>query len=136
MAIANARNDYLHSSGVGFAVIPPHAWWPKFWAQAAVLIAALDKDIEDLVGTDRESVVTNHLAQNAKNVEHRTEMLIERAKQRLAQYRAGTLPAKVAAEWKPGLDRSAALQHHQIEACPRLRVKRARGGRGGLQHRG
>jgi hypothetical protein len=44
--------------------------------------------------------------------------LIERAKQRLAQYRAGTLPAKVAAEWKPGLDRSAGLRHLQIEACP------------------
>jgi len=117
-AIANARNEYLHSSGVGFAAIPPQAWWPRFWAQTAILIAALDKDVEDLVGTDRERVVINHLEQNAKNVEHRTEMLIERAKQRLAQYRAGTLPAKVAAEWKPGLDRSAALRHHQLEACP------------------
>lgn len=83
-----------------------------------MLIAALDKDVEDLVGTDRETVVTDHLAQNARNVEHRNETLIERARQRLAQYREGTLPAKVAAEWNPGLDHSAWLPHQQIEACP------------------
>jgi hypothetical protein len=117
-AITNARNEYLHSSGVGFMAVPPNAWWPKFWAQAAILITALDKDINDLVGAGRESVVTNHLAQNAKNVEHRTETLIERAEQRLWQYRDGTLPARVAAEWKPGLDRSAGLSYQTTETCP------------------
>ena len=117
-AITSARNEYLHSSGVGFTAIPQHVWWPRFWAQAAVLTAALDKEVEELVGLDRQDVVTNHLAQNAKNVEHRTETLIERAKQRLLQYREGTLSAKVAAEWRPGLDRSAGLSHQGTEICP------------------
>jgi hypothetical protein len=117
-AITNARNEYLHSSGVGFTVIPQQVWWPKFWAQAAVLVAALDKEVEEFVGSDREGVVTNYLAQNEKNVEHRTETLIERARQRLLQYREGTLSARVAAEWKIGRDRSVGLSHQRIETCP------------------
>ncbi len=118
MNITNARNEYLHSGGAGFTVIPQNVWWPKFWAQAAVLVTALDKEVEDLVGLDRLGVVENHLAQNEKNVEHLVETLIERAKQRLSQHREGTLSAKVAAEWRPGLDRSAGLSHQCIETCP------------------
>jgi hypothetical protein len=117
--ITNARNEYLHGGGVGFATLPPHAWWPRYWAQAVILISALDMDIGDFVGTDREDTVTAHLSQNAKNVEHRTEALIERAKQRLSQYRSGTLPAKVAAEWKPGsMDVDAGLKYRTVETCP------------------
>jgi hypothetical protein len=100
--ITGARNEYLHSSGVGFASIPQQAWWPRFWAQAVILIAALDKEIEDFVGADRQDIVTSYLEQNAKNVENRAESLIERAKQRLLQYNEGTLPARVAAEWRRG----------------------------------
>ena len=116
--ITNARNEYLHGSGLGFTAIPQHAWWPRFWAQATVLIVALDKDIEDFVGFDRQDIVTKHLEQNAKNVEHRTETLIERAKQRLSQYRSGALPAKVAAEWKSGYDLGAGLLYSTVATCP------------------
>jgi hypothetical protein len=47
-------------------------------------------------------VVEGHLEQNAKNIEHRTEALIARAQQRLAQYRAGVLAAKIQKEWQSG----------------------------------
>lgn len=114
----SARNEYLHSSGIGFATIPPRAWWPRYWSLVIVLVAALEKEIVQLVGEDREQVVDNHLAQNAKNIEHRTEVLIERAKVRLAQYRSGSLPAKVAAEFRPGFDNSAGLSHFEPERCP------------------
>ncbi|MFB7169851.1 hypothetical protein ACFCYM_03325 [Streptomyces sp. NPDC056254] len=116
--ITNARNEYLHGAGAGFVALPPKAWWPRFWSQAAILISALDKDIEDFVGADREEVVTSHLSQNAKNVEHRTEALIERAKQRLAQYRSGALSAKVAAEWKREVDLTAGFNHRCFHGCP------------------
>lgn len=45
-------------------------------------------------------------------------MLVERARQRLAQHRAGTLPARLAADWErlPGL--SAGLAHRTTHACP------------------
>jgi hypothetical protein len=118
MAITNARNEYLHAAGVGYTAIPERVWWPRFWAQAAVLVTALDQEMQALVGPSRDAVVTQFLEQNAKNVEHRTETLIERARQRLAQYQDGTLAAKVAAEFHPGSDRSAGLPHSERETCP------------------
>ncbi|MFE6164940.1 hypothetical protein ACFQ7F_39200 [Streptomyces sp. NPDC056486] len=118
MKIINGRNEYLHSSGAGFMAIPPHAWWPRYWAQAAILVTALDRDIEELVGGDRERVVTKHLEQNAKNLEQRTEALIERAKQRRQQQLEGTLPAKVAAEWKTGQYLAAQMAHSEAATCP------------------
>jgi hypothetical protein len=104
MKFAAARNEYLHGSGIGFMAIPPQAWWPRYWSLAATLLTAQDRDAIDLVGIDRLSVVEEHLARNARNIEHRTEALIERARQRLAQYRAGTLPARIQAEWQSGSD--------------------------------
>lgn len=116
--ITQARNEYLHGSAAGFTSIPAEAWWPRFWNLATILINALERDIADLVGTDRDSVVEGHLLQNKKNIEHRTEMLMERAKQRLAQHRAGTLPARVASDWVPGQNRSAGLRYSESEECP------------------
>ncbi|MEU7559989.1 hypothetical protein [Streptomyces eurythermus] len=118
MKIINGRNEYLHSSGAGFMAIPPHAWWPRYWAQAAILVTALDRDIEELVGSDREPTVTKYLEQNAKNIEQRTEALIERAKQRRQQWLDGTLPARVAAEWKSGQYLSASMAHSEAATCP------------------
>lgn len=117
LLIIEGRNEYLHSSGAGFVTIPPHAWWPRYWAQASILVTALDKKLEELVGLDRESVVNKHLAQNMKNVEHRVETLIERAKQRLAQFLDGSLPARVAAEWKPGTDLTEGFSYWAETLC-------------------
>lgn len=116
--ITQARNEYLHGSAAGFTSIPPEAWWPRYWNLAVILISAMERDVEDLVGTDRDSIVEAHLLQNKKNIEHRTEMLIERAKQRLSQHKAGTLPARVAADWAPGRNLSAGLRYSEAEACP------------------
>ncbi|RPK41691.1 hypothetical protein EES37_19275 [Streptomyces sp. ADI91-18] len=118
MKIINGRNEYLHSSGAGFMAIPPQAWWPRYWAQAAVLITALDRDIDELVGGDREPAVIKHLEQNTKNIEQRAEALLERAKQRRQQWLDGTLPSKVAAEWKNGQYLSATLAHSEAATCP------------------
>ncbi|GAA2227341.1 hypothetical protein GCM10010360_57080 [Streptomyces nogalater] len=118
MKIINGRNEYLHSSGAGFMAIPPHAWWPRYWAQAAILVTALDRDIDELVGGDREHLVTRYLEQNAKNLEQRTEALIERAKQRRQQRLERTLPERVAAEWKTGPQLAAQLEYSQVEECP------------------
>ena len=116
--ITHARNEYLHGGAAGFTSVPEKAWWPRYWTLAVILISALERDAEDLVGSDREAVVEGHLEQNKKNIEYRTEMLIERAKQRLSQYQAGTLPAKVAAEWSPGRPITAGLRYSEPELCP------------------
>ncbi|MFF5265432.1 hypothetical protein ACFY4C_41675 [Actinomadura viridis] len=117
-AITKARNEYLHSSGTGFMAIPQNVWWSKFWAQAIILVTALDQDLSTFIGSDREEIATKFLDLNAKNVEHRTEALITRAKQRLQQYRTGTLPARLAAEMSMGLDLTAGLPYREAAECP------------------
>jgi hypothetical protein len=116
--ITRARNEYLHGGAPTFAPIPPEAWWPKYWAQAIILANAQDKNLEDLVGSSRVDIVEEHLAQNKKNIEHRVEMLLERARQRLTQYREGTLSAKLAEEWKRPTDLSAGFAYSATETCP------------------
>jgi hypothetical protein len=118
LQFADARNEYLHGPTIAFMTFPPEAWWPQYWALASILVTAQDREIEELVGYDRVSVVEAHLEQNAKNVEHRTEALISRAAQRLAQYRAGTLPAKVQLEWQSNPDLTARLSYSQAVGCP------------------
>ena len=78
-AITHARNEYLHGGGVGFTVVPADVWWSRYWSQATILVHALDKDIEDLVGVERVPIVEKYLAQNSKNLEHRFQMLTARA---------------------------------------------------------
>jgi hypothetical protein len=114
--ISRARNEYLHSAGVGY-IIPDFAWWPRFWGQASILIHALDKTLEDFVGADRLADVEARLEQNQRNLEDRYETLMERAVQRLAQYKSGTLPARIADEWKRA-SLGLGLPHSEGHECP------------------
>ncbi|MBX7451926.1 hypothetical protein GR927_28385 [Mycolicibacterium sp. 3033] len=118
MKLTGARNDYLHGAIPGFTSIPEHGWWPLFWRQAVILNHAAERDIAQLVGDDRQPIVERYLEQNRKNLEHRTEMLIEQAKMRIAQYKAGTLTVRVASKWSPGRDLSAGLSHNESITCP------------------
>jgi hypothetical protein len=118
LKFADARNEYLHGPTIGLVTLPPGAWWPRYWALASILVTAQDRELEELVGPDRLSTVGTYLEQNAKNVQHRTESLIARAAQRLAQYRAGTLPAKVQMEWQANPDLTLGLSYSQAETCP------------------
>jgi rubredoxin len=118
LKFAEARNEYLHGPALGLVTLPPEAWWPRYWALASILVTAQDREIEELVGPDRVSAVGAYLQQNAKNVEHRTESLIARAAQRIAQYRAGNLPARVQMEWQSNPDLTAGLSYSEAETCP------------------
>jgi hypothetical protein len=113
-----ARNEYLHGPGVPFLAIPPEVWWPKFWAQVDILVKSMDREMSDLVGPDREPLVDGHLSQNKKNIEDRTEALIARARQRVAQRRAGTMTTKMAAEWSSVGNLSAHMTYQVPVECP------------------
>lgn len=117
LAIAQARNHFLHGGEAALTKMPPEAWWPRYWALAIILVHAQDRDIDDLVGATQARVVEGHLATNAKNIEHRTEMLIARARQRLAQYEAGTFTATQAAEWNRPVP-VAGLGYDAAARCP------------------
>jgi hypothetical protein len=116
MKFANSRNAYVHGGEAAFTLIPARAWWPKFWAQAIVLINALDRTAEDLVGSQRIAVVEAHLAQNKQNLETRVEMLVERARQRFGQISSGVLTQNVAKEM--AYDAKAGLSYSIEADCP------------------
>lgn len=116
--MSSERNDYLHGPTATFSPIPEAQWWPKYWALAIVVVNALDRELEELVGPDQVETVEVHLEQNQKNLENRLKMLLERAKQRLSQFETGTLPAKVARNWKSGSPVDAGLSHTADAACP------------------
>jgi hypothetical protein len=116
--IAQCRNDYIHTGTPSLLAIPPEAWWPRFWAQAAILVNALDRSMDDLVGGQRIHTVESHLAKNKQNIQHRTEMLIARASQRYQQYNSGDLPARIANEWINPVSLSAGLRYSASATCP------------------
>jgi hypothetical protein len=117
LRITQARNEYVHGTGTGYGGIPAHAWWPRFWAQAAILIEAQDKSLRDLLG-DRSDTAERHLDQNAKNVEHRTLSLISRAKQRVLERATGNVPARVARASRGPFDLLADLAYSGSASCP------------------
>lgn len=116
--ITQARNDYLHGGVAAFTAIPEAAWWPRFWAQAAILVNAMDKRIDDLLPWEQARAVDKYLEQNTKNIEHRAEMLIERAKQRILLRESGNMSAKVEAELSAPRDLTAGLPHSTEITCP------------------
>lgn len=96
--IAANRNEYVHGPESGFYRIPENEWWPTFWAQVDILVTALDRTLEDLVGDDRVTLVEAQLNKNKDNVKTRVEALIKRALQRLQLIHEGSISQRVAAE--------------------------------------
>lgn len=116
--ITTARNEYLHAGAAQFTTLPPEAWWPRFWAQAHILVNALDRTLEEFVGLDRLADVEAALARNKKNIEHRAEMLLARALQRLAQHESGQMSARVAEDWRREGVHGAGLMYSAPATCP------------------
>jgi hypothetical protein len=118
MHFAGGRNEYLHGGAATITALPPHAWWPRFWAQAVILLTAQDREIEEFVGPDRHPLVEEHLARNRQHVQDRVTALIARAKQRLSRHQAGLLTSRQEAEWAATADPFAQLGHHIEATCP------------------
>jgi len=114
--IAAGRNEYIHSTGVGFDSIPQLQWWPRYWAQAFILIEHLDQTIADFVGSARSTQVEIHLAANRQYLERRLATLLERAKSLLSRHRSGALSSRLEADW--GQFSSRYYKYSEFRACP------------------
>jgi hypothetical protein len=97
--ISAVRNDYIHAGAVGKEGTP-ESWWPRYWAQVAVLVSHLDMELEELVGDQRLATVTTYLEMNRENLKRRLEALIERARARLAMHENGSLSAALERAWE------------------------------------
>lgn len=116
--ISEQRNDYIHAGKIGFDSLPPHAWWPRFWAVATVLLDHNDKTIEEFVGRVRAVVVNAHLATNKEHQQERLSTLLERARTRLSLHDKGGLSAKLSAEWAAFSASTGYWNHETSHPCP------------------
>jgi hypothetical protein len=116
--VSENRNEYLHGSGVGFNAIPEAVWWPRYWAQVSILVAALDEDMDALVGSSRASIVEEYLSQNEKNLDNRVQAAMARARQRLAQRESPHVSARAHRELSMSLELEALLDHRSSADCP------------------
>lgn len=118
LLISENRNEYVHSATPSIAGIPESAWWPRFWAQARILIEACDEDVGSFVGSDRTAVVERWLDVNSRNLQERAEFLVRNAQQNLARFLAGQMLAAESRQWSRLRDRTAGLTYHVHTACP------------------
>lgn len=116
--IAKLRNEYLHGADIAFGIIPERAWWPRYWAQADILLTALDVSIEDFVGEDRSALVDQHLSQNVQNNENRVQALLARAEQRVGIRTSTHVSARVADEFASAPSRQFVRDHTAEQDCP------------------
>ena len=113
--ISAVRNDYIHAGAVGKEG-SPDTWWPRYWAQVAVLVSHLDREMDELVGRERLSTVTTYLEMNRENLKRRLEALLERARVRLAMHKSGSLSAALERAWDSFVP--STLSHSSSADCP------------------
>lgn len=110
------RNEYIHAAGVGFDAIPAHAWWPRYWSQAVILLSHMGLIVEDYVDRRHVDEVNNALATHKETVKQQLEARIERARMMLNQSRAGTLSPRQSKEWE--LKSHYLTSHQSYVECP------------------
>lgn len=96
--IAGDRNAELHSAMLPYAIAKEDSHWQDFWSQTVILLAALDRELEDLVGSSHVHEVERFLARKAEANAHRVTALVERAKQRYELIAAGSFTTKMSSE--------------------------------------
>src|SRR3546814_387306 len=116
--LADRRNSYLHSATASISLVPSEAWWPRYWDLAHVLVNACDRDLESFVGRSHLPAVEAALALNSQNIQDRVDMLLERAKQRVARFRAGEMRGPELRDWVRPTDLSATLGYSTAVTCP------------------
>jgi hypothetical protein len=114
--IAAGRNEYIHSVGVGFDKIPQAQWWPRYWAQAFILVEHLNKSITEFVGAKRSVTIEAHLQASKKYRAQRLATLVGRALSQKQRHEAGTLSAPLEASWQRFTHVSSL--YTDVRSCP------------------
>lgn len=114
--IAEGRNEYIHGARIGFDAIPETAWWPRYWAQAVILLSHVERTIGEFVGSERENAVEVYLAVNREHQQRRLEAALESARVGLRLYTANTMTGRRLAEWN--LFTLSHWKYSQPTECP------------------
>lgn len=97
---SNARNEYLHGADIDLLRFPAATWWSQFWSLISVLLAAHDREPQDLVGPAGAAEVEAHLARSEARVREQVQAAVAAAQRNLARWNAGTMTAPEARRWK------------------------------------
>ncbi len=114
--LSYGRNEYIHAAGVGFDSIPPHAWWPRFWSQAVILLHHMDLILDDYVDRRYLEVATGALASHKETLKQQFEARIGRARTMLQQAENDTLSPRQLKEWE--LRSYYVTRYHSGVECP------------------
>src|SRR3546814_14462089 len=82
---------------------------------AHLLVNACYRDLVSFVGRSHLPAVEAALALNSQNIQDRVDMLLERAKQRVARFRAGEMRGPELRDWVRPTDLSATLGYSTAE---------------------
>src|SRR6478609_6603197 len=85
---SSARNEYLHGADIDLLQFPDAVWWSRLWSLINVLLAAHDREPQDLVGPAVAAEVEAHLARNEARVREQVQAAVAAAKRNLARWNA------------------------------------------------
>ena len=116
LALANRRNDELHSGASAFTEYPPNEWLVSFYHACGSLTDSMGETLESLFGKPEADLATEVLSQNQSAVKSKVMQLIaDHAKLFSAkspeQQRLATESAKIEGE------QLSRKRHHRV-TCP------------------
>ncbi|MFB8007018.1 hypothetical protein [Nocardia sp. NPDC056000] len=90
--IAGNRNAYLHAGGPFCPRVAPESWWQRYWPLASILLAAQDKSLEELVGSDNIVSVQATIVRFDEHIAEMVTARIDRARYVATRLAQGNLP--------------------------------------------
>jgi len=119
LALANRRNDELHTGAAAFAEYPSQQWLPKFYRACRSLASAMGESLESLFGEEEAKVAAAILDETQKEVKQRVLAAIA-AHRRVFEAKLEEDRLSAAADAKTVADQLTHLRHHRV-TCPACR---------------
>jgi hypothetical protein len=116
MALANRRNDELHTGAAAFDQYRPKEWLPGFYRVSRALVVALGESLESLFGDEEAAVANETLVADEDGTKQRVRSEIAA----FARVFGGKPEAErhAAAELAQGRANELARQRHHRVECP------------------
>lgn len=116
LALANRRNEELHTGSAAFDQYPSSQWLAGFYQACVSLSASIDKDLESLFGEDEARIANEMLKDNRNEVRQHVESSI--ASHRKVFMNKSPEDRKNAAQEAQKQGAELSLQRHHRVECP------------------
>lgn len=115
-ALANRRNDELHSGAAAFDQYPSRQWLPGFYKACKSLAEAMGESLDSLFGADEAKVAYEMLKEVQEEIEGRTQSLIA-AHRKVFDAKTDDEKRSAAASAAIEANRLSHERHHKV-SCP------------------